>query len=152
MSTPTAAETPVAAGRVHQPFERGSMTVELVVITPVLLVIGITVLIFGRVTQSRQQVVEAARAGAEAAAVLPNPDVAQWGSSVDAAVGVVDPARTCLRQQVVTDVGHFYPGGFVTVTVTCTVALSDLSVPGMPGSTTVSATASAPIDPFRSVG
>jgi hypothetical protein len=37
------------------------------------------------------------------------------------------------------------------VTVACQVALSDLAIPGMPGETSVSASATAPIDPFREV-
>jgi Flp pilus assembly protein TadG len=76
------------------------LTVEIIVLTPVILLIALTVLIFGRVTQSRQQVVEAARAGAEAAAVMPNAADAQWGSEVDAAVGAADSGHRCVRQQV----------------------------------------------------
>ena len=132
--------------------ENGSLTVELVVITPVLLLVGLGMVVFGRVAEARQQVVEAARAGAETAAVLPTPGIAGWGAAVDAAVGVADPARTCSHQQVRTDLSRFYPGGSVTVTVMCQVPLSDISFPGMPGSASVQASATAPIDPYRSGG
>jgi len=132
--------------------DRGSLVVELVVLTPVLMVVALAVTAFGRVAEARQQVIEAARAGAEAAAVEPDPSSAQAASVVDAAVGTSDPAQTCAARQVLTDTSHFYPGGFVTVTVVCQVPLADLSVPGLPGSTTVRATSTAPIDPYRSVG
>ena len=56
------------------------------------------------------------------------------------------------ERRVLTDVSHFYPGGYVTVTVVCQVPLADLAVPGLPGSTTVRASSTAPIDPYRSVG
>jgi Flp pilus assembly protein TadG len=136
-------------GLVH---DEGSLTVELVVLTPVLFLMALTVLIFGRVSESHQQVVNAATAGAEAAAILPDPTSAQAGASIDAAVAVAGQAHTCLRSQVSTDVSHFYPGGFVSVTVQCQVALADISVPGVPGSMVVRASATAPIDPYRSVG
>ncbi len=35
------------------------------------------------------------------------------------------------------------------VTVTCTVNLSDLSIPGVPGSRTITATAGSPVDAYR---
>jgi Flp pilus assembly protein TadG len=134
------------------PDERGSLTVELVVLTPVLLMVALAVVTFGRVAEARQQVVEAARAGAQAAVVAPDPTSAQAESAVDAAIGTSDHARTCAEHQVVTDVSHFFPGGYVTVTVVCQVPLADVAVPGMPGSTTVQASSTAPIDPYRSVG
>jgi hypothetical protein len=37
----------------------------------------------------------------------------------------------------------------VSATVTCTVSLSDLLVPGLPGSRTLTATFTSPLDPFR---
>jgi Flp pilus assembly protein TadG len=132
--------------------EVGSLAVELVVITPVLFMLALTMLVFGRISASRQEVVEASRAGAQAAAVVPSANAAQWGAAVDAAVGVSNQAHTCVHPQIDTDVSHFYPGGYVTVTVLCHVALSDIAIPGMPGSTTVQASATAPIDPYRSVG
>jgi hypothetical protein len=41
------------------------------------------------------------------------------------------------------------PGGAVTVTVSCTVPLSDLLLLGVPGSRTVSASATSPVDQWR---
>jgi Flp pilus assembly protein TadG len=131
--------------------QNGSLTVELVVITPVLFILAITILAFGRVSEARQQIVEASRASAESAALLPSASSAQQ-ESVDAGVtGAIDSTHACAHVQVVTDVSHFYPGGYVTVTVVCQVDLSDLSVPGIPGATTIRATSTAPIDPYRSV-
>jgi hypothetical protein len=37
----------------------------------------------------------------------------------------------------------------VTATVTCIADLSDLSIPGLPGSRTITATMSSPIDTYR---
>lgn len=45
-----------------RPYDQdGSLTVELVVITPVLFLLVLCVLAFGRISEARQEVVEAAR-------------------------------------------------------------------------------------------
>lgn len=134
------------------PDEQGSLTVELVVLTPVLLLVVVVMVAFGRIAEARQQVVEAARAGAEVASVQPDASDAQMEAGLNASVGSVGHLRTCGERTVNTDVSHFYPGGYVSVTVSCQVPLADLAVPGMPGSTTVQASSKAPIDPYRSVG
>jgi Flp pilus assembly protein TadG len=131
--------------------EEGSLTVELVLLTPVIFLLALTLLAFGRVSEARQQVVEAARSGAESAAVLPSPQSAQSGATAAVMASVADRGPTCTQAVITTDVTHFFPGGYVTVTVECQVALADLAVPGIPGSTAVEATSMAPIDPYRSV-
>ena len=132
--------------------ERGSLAVELVVLTPVLLVVALATLAFGRVSEARQQVVEASRAGAEAAAVLPTVGTAQWVGAINAVVNLIGRTHTCAHVTISTDTSHFVAGGTVTVHVACQVLLSDLGFPGVPGSTVVHASATAPLDPYRAVG
>jgi Flp pilus assembly protein TadG len=133
------------------PSDDGSLTVELVVLTPVLFLLALTMVVFGRVTEARQQVVESSRAAAQIAAVLPNAAAAESAAAGAVSTGDLDRGHYCPTPEVTTDVTHFFAGGYVTVTVVCRVNLSDLSVPGMPGSTTVRASSTAPIDPYRSV-
>ncbi|MGD0880632.1 MAG: TadE/TadG family type IV pilus assembly protein [Acidimicrobiales bacterium] len=137
---------------VRVPDERGSLSVELVVLAPVVLLVVLATLVFGRVSEARQQVVEASRAGAEMAAVLPTVGTAQWVGSINAVINLIDRTHTCARSSISIDTSHFVPGGYVTATVSCLVLLSDIGFPGLPGSTTVTASATAPIDPYRSVG
>ncbi len=125
---------------------------ELVVLTPVVFLIAVMVLVFGRVADAHEQVAEAARAGAQAAAVAPSAGQAGSAAESDAEEGLTDRNTLCAAAQVTTDTQAFVPGGSVRVTVVCRVSLSDLPVPGIPGSTSVQATAVAPIDPFRAVG
>lgn len=132
--------------------DRGSLTVELVVLTPVLFLVVLVSVVFGRIAEARQQVVEAARAGAEMAAVLPTANTAQWVGSIDSVIDLLGRSHTCAHADITVDTSHFVPGGYVTAHVTCQVLLSDVGFPGLPGSTTVSAYATAPIDPYRSVG
>lgn len=124
---------------------------ELVVLSPVIFVFAVCTLVFGRVSEARQQVIESARAGAQAAAVMPDAQQAQIVAADDASIGGTGRSRICHHIQVITDVNHFYPGGYVRVTVACGVDLADLSVPGIPGSATIRESTTAPIDPYRSV-
>jgi Flp pilus assembly protein TadG len=123
-----------------------------VLLTPALFIVALTIIVFGRVSESRQQVSAAARAGAEAAAVRSDSAGAVSGAMSDARAEIAGPGHTCMHPQIETDISHFYPGGFVTVTVACQVAFSDLSIPGVPGTTSIRASSTAPIDPYRSVG
>jgi Flp pilus assembly protein TadG len=135
----------------HSPNDDGSLTVELVALAPVLFLLALTMVVFGRVTEARQQVVESSRAAAEIASVLPNAPAAESAAAGAVSTGDLDRSHYCPTPRVTTDVSHFFAGGYVTVTVVCQVDLSDLSVPGIPGSTTVRASSTAPIDPYRSV-
>lgn len=137
---------------VRQRGDRGSLVVELVVLTPVLVVVALATLVFGRMSEARQQVVEASRAGAEAAAVLPTVGTAQWVGAINAVINLIGRTHTCATVTVTTDNSRFVAGGSVTVHVACRVLLSDIGFPGVPGSTMVRATATAPLDPYRSVG
>ena len=129
----------------------GSLTVELVVLTPVVVMFALATLAFGRLSQARQQVVEAAQAGAQAAAIGSDATDAQQAARTAASTGILASDHTCANPQISTNVDHFVPGGYVVVEVTCHVELSDLLVPGLPGATTVQASSTAPLDPYRSV-
>lgn len=131
--------------------QRGSLTVELVVLTPIIVLFVLTALAFGRFELAREQVIGAARAGAEAASVVPTAGAAQ-AAAVNAALPVVaDEAHACTQLHVVAETENFVPGGSVSVTVSCQISYADLLIPGVPGHTEVRAVVSAPIDPFRSV-
>lgn len=58
--------------------ERGSLTVELVVLTPVLLIMALAMLGFGRVAETRQEVVGAARAGRRRHRPHQTPPAPRW--------------------------------------------------------------------------
>jgi hypothetical protein len=132
-------------------WSEGSMTVELVVLTPVIILFVLVALAMGRFELAREQVVSAARAGAEAASV-----VSVAGDAQSTALSVVSPdisdqVHTCADLTVVTDTSHFIPGGSVSVTVSCQIGFTDLLIPGFPGHEVVQATVTAPIDPYRSL-
>jgi Flp pilus assembly protein TadG len=133
--------------------ERGSATLELVVWAPGLLLLIALLTVAGRVNS--------ANAAVEQAAV----DAARTASSARSAAGAWDMARAsaqttlaaqglqCTTTTVELDTSGFgtRPGqsATVTATVSCPVRLSDLSVPGLPGTRTVSHTATSSLDTFR---
>jgi len=127
------------------------MTIELVVLTPIIVVFVLLALALGRFELAREQVVGAARAAVEAASVVPSAAAAPSAALTAAQPVVADQAHSCVQLNVSTDTSHFVPGGYVRVIVSCQIDYSDLLVPGFPGHTTVQAIEVAPIDPFRSV-
>ncbi len=131
--------------------ERASATVELVMLAPVIVLFVVAVVMLGRLEVARAEVIAAARAGAQAAAVQPSPAQAQWAAEAAAAVDVFGRGTTCAHQDVTADTSAFYPGGSVRVHVSCSVPLADLGMPGAPGSTTITESITAPIDPYRAV-
>ena len=72
--------------------DRGSLVVELVVLTPVIFMFALAAVSFGRLSEAHQQVVESARSGAQAAAVMPSAAGAQWAASANAVVDLFDRA------------------------------------------------------------
>jgi Flp pilus assembly protein TadG len=139
------------AGSVGSRREAGSATVEAVVLVPVLMLFVLLAVAFGRYQTTREEVIGAARAGAEAAAIVPSAQLATKAAENAAGPALSGLTSPCLRLVVVTDTSHFIPGGEVTVTVSCTVGLSDIGAPGLPGESTVTISQEAPIDPFRAV-
>lgn len=133
--------------------DRGSLTLELVVWTPGLLLIIGLLIVAGRVNTANAAVEQAAT------------DAARTASSARTAAGARDMARDsarttlaaqglqCTATTVVVDTAGFRtsPGqtATVTATVTCPVRLSDLAIPGLPGTRTVTHSATSSIDTFR---
>ena len=133
--------------------ERGSMTLELVVWAPGLLLLFGLLTVAGRVNGANaaveQAAVDAARTASSARTAAVAVDLAQAG----AARTLAAQGLQCTTTTVALDTSGFAtrPGqsATVTATVTCPVRLSDLSVPGLPGTRTVSHTATSSLDTFR---
>ena len=131
--------------------EQGQAIAELVIVVPVLLFVVVLMVGIGRIDSAQGDVQSAARAGAQAAVVQADPNDAQLQATSVADSTLAGAGLTCPSPQVTTDVSDFTPGGWVSVTVTCVTSLADVSVPGLPGSKTLTATSLAHIDPYRAV-
>ena len=131
--------------------EEGSAIAELVIVAPVLLIVVVLMIALGRVDSAQGDVESAARAGVQAAVVQADPSDAEAQATTAAQASLAGAGLTCTAPQITVDTSNFVAGGWVSVTVICVTSLADVSVPGMPGEKTLSATSTAHIDPFRAV-
>ena len=131
--------------------EEGQAIAELVIVAPVLLFVIVLVIGIGRIDSAQGDVESAARAAVQAAVVQADSDDAQAQASAAVTSTLAGAGLTCPSPQVTTDTSNFTAGGWVSVTVVCVTSLADVSVPGLPGSKTLSATSYAHIDPYRAV-
>lgn len=128
---------------------RGSATVELVLVTPVLVLLLWFLVYCGRLTGARLQLEGAAHQAARAASTQhtrPAADVEALESATDT---LDDAGVTCRSLSVTTD-GTLANGSTVMVTVACTVGLHDLALLHLPGTVTLTAGFAAPVDLYRS--
>lgn len=127
----------------------GGASIELVILTPLLVVALLFVVALGRFASVRSDVDGATRDAARAASIMRTR--AEAVAAAPAAATQTLDARdvTCQNRRVTADVSNFAPGGHVSVTVQCTVQLGDLSLLGISSTRTLSRTESAPIDRYR---
>jgi Flp pilus assembly protein TadG len=120
--------------------QRGSMTVEFVLVAPLLLLLMLFLVLAGRVVEAHGQVDGAARDAARAASIARSPGEAQ--AAADQAVSA-DVSGLCAPPVVL----GFVPGSqAVTVRLNCTLDLSFISF----GAVHVTGFAAAPLDQFVS--
>jgi Flp pilus assembly protein TadG len=107
----------------------------------------------GRVTIAHQAVESAANEAARAASIARTQGDAGRDATSSARTSLTNQKVNCRSVRVTVDVSDFDQPvgtpGTVTATVTCRVDLSDVSVPGVPGTKTVTATMSSPLDTYR---
>jgi Flp pilus assembly protein TadG len=128
--------------------DRGSATLELVLLTPALIALLLLVVAGGRIEQARGQLDGTVREAARAASVERTPAAAEASARLIADQRLATDGLTCGDLTVATNTSQFRSGGSVTTTITCNVQLSDLVGIALPGTRTLSASASEPIDTY----
>jgi Flp pilus assembly protein TadG len=131
----------------------GNAALELVILAPVLLGLLGLVIAAGRATIAQGSVDAAARDAARQASISLTPAVAQGAGQASARAALQQDGLDC-APVVVVDTSQFAtpPGepATVTATVSCTVSLSSLALPGLPGSARLRASFTSPLDIYRS--
>ena len=131
--------------------ERGSVTLELAILAPALLLLLGALVFAGRVQTSSATVEQAARAAARDASLARTADIARATAQASAERELAGSG--CVSTDVGVDTGGFAaPLGTdaaITITVTCTVSLADLAIPGLPGTHTLTGSATSPLDRYR---
>ena len=130
----------------------GSAAAELVLFTPLLFVVLLLIVAAGRLVDARLQVDSAAMQAARAASLARDPATAAAQADATARAALAGEHITCDPLAVSPDTGAFRPGGLVTVQVTCTVSLAGLALLHVPGSRTLTARFTSPIDVYRGTG
>ena len=129
--------------------DRGSSTAELVILTPIVIVMLLLVVGLGRYAHGKQLVEQAAAAAARAASLSATAVQADGRAHQAASASLSDAGVSCTSMSITVDSGDFRAGGSVGVTLTCTADLSGLALAGLPGSVSMTATGRAPLEHFR---
>lgn len=134
----------------------GGHALEAAILTPVLLLLLGILVAAGRVSSADGKADAAAASAARAASQQADAASAQAAAETQAAQDFRGQGVSCLPLNVIVDTAAFSlpPGqpGSVTVTVSCTVSLSDVAIPGLPGSTTLDGSAASSIDIYQEDG
>ena len=131
--------------------EGGSAATELTLLAPVLVMVLVLVAVVAhRVVDARLRLDSAAHHAARAASIERSAAGAERAADDLAATVLGSAGPGCADLAVVTDTSGFRAGGTVTVTVSCSVDLTGGLLLGVPGRTDVTATATQPLDTFRS--
>lgn len=133
--------------------ERGFASIEAAIAVPAFgLFVGL--IIFGGRTAITQQSVESAASdAARSASILRTDSEAKTAAQKAASTSLNNQGVNCLRVDVDVNTQQFGRSvgeqAQVEVTVSCLLDLADLSVPGVPGTRTISATMTSPLDTWR---
>jgi Flp pilus assembly protein TadG len=129
--------------------ERGSVSAELALLTPLLLLFLLLMVGLGQLVSARLDVESAAAAAARAASQSADPGSATAAAEQSATSSIGSGA--CAHLAVSVDTTHFVPGGSVTVTIRCSVPLADVAGLHLPGSETLTSSFAEPLDRYGTV-
>ena len=133
--------------------DAGDATLELVILAPVVLILIGLLIAGGRASVAQGAVDAAARDAARQASIARTPAEAQATATASAKFELRQGSLDCTPVVHVTATAAFaVPVGQpsqIVARVSCTVPLSGLLLPGLPGSKTLSASFTSPLDPYR---
>lgn len=126
--------------------ERGSMAVEIVILTPVLMMFALLVVAAGRYVSAEGDIDAAARDAARAAS-LQDSRTEAIAAANEVVASSLDPDTHCAEP--VGFGGTWGAGGSVVITLDCQVSYDGLGLIGLPGSVDIDSSSTVPLDPYR---
>ena len=133
--------------------ERGSAGIEAAIGIPAFALFVGLIIFGGRTASTHEALQSAAAEGARSASIARDAQTARADARQAAVASIANQGIGCSGVEVMVDTTDFakQPGvpGTVDVAVSCRLDLSDLAVPGVPGSRVMRATMSSPIDTWR---
>lgn len=130
--------------------DRGSAAVELVLVTPLLVLVFLVVVAFGLLADARLVVADAAHQAARAASLARTETEARAQAESAASAALREAGASCTHPTVHLATGGLTPGATVRARVSCTAGLGRLSHTGLPGHVPLAHTAYSVVDTFRS--
>ncbi|TXC95284.1 TadE/TadG family type IV pilus assembly protein [Streptomyces sp. ISID311] len=122
---------------------------EMVLVTPLLMVVLLVVVALGRLADARLVVDDAAHQAARAVSLARNERAARIQAGRTAATALKEAGATCRGPSVTVTTGGLTPGANVSARVSCAADLGDLTHTGMPGRVRLVGTAVSAVDSFR---
>lgn len=129
--------------------EAGSLAVEMAMIAPGLLLIFALIFAYGRAAQVNGTLESGTRDAARSVTMARSYDDARDRANAVLLDAMKDAPQSCQNSLDVRITGDYEPGQPVTVTVRCTYDLSDLGLPGAPGTLTSESSFTSMLDPYR---
>lgn len=133
--------------------ERGSEAIEAAIGIPAFMLFVALIMAGGRLAIAHQSVESAAADAARSASIVRSQGEAHGAATSAAASSLSNQGLDCVSHTVNVDTSGFVvpvgTAGTVTVTVSCVVNLSDVAVPGLPGTQTITSTIVSPVDKHR---
>ncbi|MGW0628519.1 TadE/TadG family type IV pilus assembly protein [Streptomyces sp. NPDC002758] len=136
--------------------DEGSAAVEAAIVLPSLIMFLCLAIAGGRLVTSGAKIDSAAEDAAREASIHRTAAAARDAAHTAASESLNDQGITCASVSVAVNTGGVNVPlgqvGTVTVTVNCTVNLSDLLLPGVPGARTLTSRATSVVDQYRQRG
>ena len=136
--------------------DEGSAAIEAAIVLPALIMFLCLAIAGGRIVTSGAKIDSAAEDAAREASIHRTAAAAQSAARSAAAQSLNDQGIKCASTSLSINTGGLSVPvgqvGTVTVTVTCTVNLADLLLPGVPGAKTITSTATSVVDQYRQRG
>jgi Flp pilus assembly protein TadG len=129
--------------------EDGSLAVEMAMLAPSLLVIFALIFVYGRAAQVNGTLESGTRAAARSVTLARSYDEAVDSANAVLLEAMKDAPQSCQNSLNVHIVGTYEAGEPVTVDADCTYDVSDLGLPGAPGTITTKSSFTSMLDPYR---
>lgn len=129
--------------------EAGSLAIEMAMVAPGLLLIFGLIFAYGRAAQVNGTLESGTRDAARSVTLARSYDDALDRANAVMLDALKDAPQSCQDSLDVEIVGDYQPGEPVTVSTQCTYGLSDLGLPGAPGTLTSRSSFTSMLDPYR---
>jgi Flp pilus assembly protein TadG len=129
--------------------ETGSLAIELAMLAPSILLIFALIFVYGRAAQVNGTLESGTRDAARSATLARSYEDARTAANAVVLEALKDAPQSC-RNTLAVEVDSLYEAGStVTVNAQCTYGISDLGLPGAPGTITAKSSFTSMLDPYR---